>query len=71
MVYELICSFVLVLLCFGHAEAYLDPGSGSYIFQIIAASFFVFITALGALKGRIAGVFSRKRKKNNDTQPEK
>ncbi|OGI06780.1 MAG: hypothetical protein A3I68_06320 [Candidatus Melainabacteria bacterium RIFCSPLOWO2_02_FULL_35_15] len=29
---------VIFLLCFNEAYAYIDPGSGSYFFQIILAS---------------------------------
>jgi hypothetical protein len=32
-----VCAVCTVLVCSGHAHAYIDPGTGSYILQIVIA----------------------------------
>jgi len=41
------------------AHAYLDPGTGSYIFQIIAAGFFGIVIAAAAFKDAVARFYHR------------
>lgn len=41
------------------ALAYIDPGSGSYIIQIIAATFLGAMVAVGAFWSRLKRFFSR------------
>lgn len=60
---------ILALLAFPmRAHAYLDPGTGSYFFQILIAvvvsGLFVIKTRLKNIKARLAGLFSVKKKNN-------
>lgn len=52
------------------AHAYLDPGTGSYFFQILIAvvvsGLFVIKTRLRNIKARLAGIFSSKKKNNGN-----
>lgn len=43
-----VVSFMLLLLMAGNAHAYIDPGSGSYVFQLLIAGL---LGALFAAKG--------------------
>lgn len=58
--------FFFVALAFfaisGKAHAYLDPGTGSYFFQILAASFLGFLALFSAGKNIIIRFFSKKSK---------
>ena len=53
-----------VLLMPSQAKAYIDPGSGSYVLQVVAASalgaVFAVKTYWGQLKTSIKGLFSKK-----------
>jgi len=56
-----------ILLCIiENASAYLDPGTGSYIFQLLIASFlgvgFLMRNWLGRIKGKILSIFTKKGK---------
>jgi hypothetical protein len=58
------CLAVLFLLGFpSFAHAYLDPGTGSYVFQLLIAGLVGLLFALkvywGKIKSFIAGVFSQ------------
>lgn len=45
---------VLIVLCFEQsAYAYLDPGTGSFIIQMIAGSILVIVTSVGVFWGHI------------------
>ena len=43
------------------AAAYIDPGSGSLVFQALVAGIVAIPVALAAFRGRIANFFRRKR----------
>ena len=47
--------------------AYLDPGSGSYLLQILIATFVGGLFALRASWGRIRSFFQRRFKNNKDS----
>ena len=47
---------------------YLDPGSGSFIFQVLVASLLGLGLALRASWGRIKGLFGRKSAPEDDDQ---
>jgi hypothetical protein len=61
--------FFLVLLLFTReSEAYIDPGSGSYVLQLIVASFFAIVFTLKVFWRNIRAFFSGARgKKQADT----
>lgn len=68
--------FVLLLLIFpAEVYAYLDPGAGSYITQVLIAS--LLGISLGTkmywtkIKGLFARVFSKKKDPKNDTEEKK
>jgi hypothetical protein len=48
------------------AHAYIDPGTGSYLLQVVAASLFAAVFAIGAfwrkIRDGIVSVFSRRHK---------
>jgi hypothetical protein len=48
----------------------LDPGSGSFIIQILIASLLGIGVALRAYWGRIAGFFGRKTKSEDEDDPD-
>ena len=55
------CALLAVLaslLLVREAHAYLDPGTGSYVLQILIASLFGALFMLKMFWGRIAGLFS-------------
>lgn len=58
--------FALILLVLvgmtKQAHAYLDPGTGSYIFQAIAGGIFVIMAALGTIPQYIKGLFKKSKK---------
>lgn len=41
------------------AHAYLDPGTGSYVFQVIAGAFFMIAVAVTTFKNVIINLFRR------------
>jgi hypothetical protein len=45
-------------LCF---PAYIDPGSGSYVLQIIAATFFAVVFTLKVFWSRVRAFFTKRR----------
>lgn len=61
---------ILFLLFPKKAHAYLDPGAGSYILQIIAAAFFtalfLFKSWWGRLKVFLSKIFFKKDNDSND-----
>jgi len=63
----LILFFLLVLLSFAKdSEAYIDPGSGSYVLQLIVASFFAVVFTVKMFWRNIKVFFSGAgRKKDN------
>lgn len=58
---------LVLILSSNSAHAYIDPGSGSYFLQIIAASLFAAVFAIGTfwkrIKAALAVRFSRKHRK--------
>lgn len=50
---------IILLLFSGRADAYIDPGSGSYMLQLIAASFFAVLFALKIFWRNIKVFFAR------------
>ena len=51
----------------GASQAYIDPGTGSVLFQVVAAAFLAVATAWYAVKDKISGFF----KKNVEIRREK
>ena len=51
--------FAINLLMPRHVNAYIDPGTGSYIFQIIAASVLTVLFSLKNLRNFISSLFKR------------
>jgi len=65
--FKLAVAFVLVSLIFPRtAYAYLDPGSGSYLIQIIVASLAGAGYGLKANWGKVKEIFSKKGQKKSD-----
>ena len=68
---SIVSAAVLLLLLPGTASAYLDPGSGSYLIQIIIATFVGGAYALKmywkSFKSFISGLFSSQN--TEDTEP--
>jgi hypothetical protein len=63
----LVLSFVLILFI-RNSEAYIDPGSGSYVLQLIVASFFAIVFTLKVFWRNIKAFFSGAAgKKQTDT----
>ena len=63
MIHKLfIVLFLAVLLSPSTSWAYLDPGTGSYLLQILAAVFVGSIFSIRLFFGRIKDFFSRKKK---------
>lgn len=58
VIYLTLC---LSLLVIPTASAYIDPGSGSLVFQAIIAAAIAVPVAVGAFWGRIKAFFSRKK----------
>jgi hypothetical protein len=51
--------FFLILILFSReSEAYIDPGSGSYVLQLIVASFFAIVFTLKVFWRNIKAFFS-------------
>ena len=60
--------FLVLLLFTRESEAYIDPGSGSYVLQLIVASFFAIVFTLKVFWRNIRAFFSGARgKKQADT----
>jgi hypothetical protein len=62
--------FVLIfvmLFLFRDSEAYIDPGSGSYVLQLVVASFFAIVFALKMFWRNIRAFFSRGAGKQEQT----
>jgi hypothetical protein len=59
----LLWTILLLALTHGEANAYLDPATGSYVLQILAAAFFGALFALkmfwGSVKAFFGGLFRR------------
>lgn len=66
--------FFLFVLSPQPAFAYFDPGTGSYVIQIIAATFFagLFVLKIGwkQIKDFLSGLFKRDGKKTSKKQPD-
>jgi len=50
---------VMCLMPLRHAHAYVDPGSGSYILQLLVAAFFGALFAVRVFWARIKGLWNR------------
>jgi hypothetical protein len=60
MRYSALLVFIfLMLFFFRDSEAYIDPGSGSYVLQLIVASFFAIVFALKMFWRNIRAFFSK------------
>lgn len=57
-------------LCAPPAHAYLDPGTGSFIFQILAASFLGAMATIKIWWSKVAIMFKSKPKEQIRQQPE-
>lgn len=55
-----VLSFVLLLIASHDAHAYLDPGSGSYFFQVVLATFVSAFVAVKLYWGRIVSFVARR-----------
>lgn len=70
----LIFGFFLFVLSPQQSFAYFDPGTGSYIIQIVAATLFagLFIIKTGwrQIKDFLSGLFKRDGKKTSKKQPD-
>ena len=65
MIFQNIIIAILMVLCFtGNAFAYLDPGTGSYIFQMIAAAVLSSIFVIKLFWKRILGYFKKDNSEN-------
>ena len=68
----LICSCVLVLILAEAAQAYLDPGTGSLLFQMLLASLVGAVVAVKMfwynIKRFLSGLFSKNRAKKKDDE---
>lgn len=51
-------TFFLLIILAGNSEAYIDPGSGSYVLQLIVASFFAIVFTLKVFWRNIKAFFS-------------
>jgi hypothetical protein len=65
MKYLVLMLSVLLLLFAKNSEAYIDPGSGSYVLQLLVASFFAILFALKMFWRNIKAFFFRTGGKNN------
>jgi len=66
----LLATLLVLALARGEAHAYLDPATGSYALQILAAAFFGALFALKmfwtSVKAFLSGLFRRSPAKPND-----
>lgn len=57
---------VVCIICTGPVHAYIDPGTGSYLLQVLAAGLFAAVFTIGVfwkkVKAGIASVFCRRKK---------
>ena len=67
----LVLSFLFVLILVQDSEAYIDPGSGSYVLQLIVASFFAIVFTLKVFWRNIKAFFSGAGKKHDHSSSEK
>ncbi len=67
-----IYTILFLLICSGTAHAYLDPGTGSYIIQIVIATMVGMLVSIRlfwqTIKSRLAGLFGKKAKRKDDEQ---
>ncbi|MEE2932969.1 MAG: hypothetical protein VX941_06055 [Pseudomonadota bacterium] len=61
----------LLMLLSSHAQAYVDPGSGSLFLQMLAAVGVGAMFYLSRIKEFIRNIFTRIRKDDADTKPKK
>jgi hypothetical protein len=65
-------SFLLLLLMSSRAYSYIDPGTGSYVFQLLIAGLLGAVFASKSLwrnaKAFLTGRFGKKNALNNDNQ---
>lgn len=57
-------------LCAPPAHAYLDPGTGSFIFQILAASFLGAMATIKIWWSKVDGIFRGKPKPKPEPKPQ-
>jgi hypothetical protein len=69
---HVLAAAVLIGLTVDDAQAYVDPGSGSVLLQVLIAGLlavgFTIKTFWGNLKRRVSGIFSRSHKAPDDDQ---
>ena len=53
---------------FPHVLAYIDPGSGAMLYQILVAGGLGMLFAFKRLREKILGIFSRKKDNESDTK---
>lgn len=61
----LILTVLLLALTTQDAEAYIDPGSGSYLFQILIAGLTALVFFFSAIKQKIVGFFKGESKEED------
>lgn len=63
--------WTILLLAFtrGEAHAYLDPATGSYALQILAAAFFGALFALKMFWGSVKAFFGSRFRRSSDVEP--
>jgi hypothetical protein len=66
MKYTLFFLSIILLILVRDSEAYIDPGSGSYVLQLIVASFFAIIFTLKVFWRNIKAFFSGTGGKKHD-----
>ena len=56
---------LLLLIAAKDSEAYIDPGSGSYVLQLLVASFFAVVFTIKMFWRNIKAFFSGSKKQDN------
>ena len=64
---SVVFAFLLVLASTHEAHAYIDPGTGSYVIQLIIAALVGVGFAVKVYWGRIKGFFSRSSSEEHET----
>lgn len=58
--FSAVLTVFLLFLVVQHAHAYIDPGLGSYSFQLLVAGLMTFLFSVGVLKNKVMSLFRRK-----------
>jgi len=62
-------AFVFLIFGASPAYAYIDPGSGSFILQMLLAGFFALMFGLRQVRDKIKAAFISKFSKKNENDP--